>query len=147
MKRAPGREQAMAWTAFQAFNEGAFLIYAGQESENTHTPDLFDIDKVKWGSYSLQSFLTRLCRLKKDPVQMEGQFTLLQAQPALSAMWQAQNEGLFGAFNVAGVVDVMPTPPFDGVYVNLLDDRPVEVRAGEMAVPEKGRYPVLLRPN
>ncbi len=136
MKRAPGRAQALAWTAFQAFNEGAFLIYAGQESENTHTPDLFDVDKVKWGSYSLQPFLTRLCHLKKDEVQVNGQFTLLQAQSVLSATWQAENEGLFGAFNVAGVVDVMPTPLPDGTYTNLLDDRPVAVRDGEMAAPE-----------
>ncbi len=136
MARAATREQALAWTAFQAFNEGAFLIYAGQEAENSHTPDLFDVDKVKWGAYSAQAFLTRLCQLKKDPVQVHGQFTLLQHQPALSALWQAENEGLFGAFNVAGVTDVMATPLPDGVYVNLLDDRPVEVRDGEMAVPE-----------
>lgn len=141
MKRAPSREQALAWTAFQAFNEGAFLIYAGQESENTHTPDLFAVDKVKWGAYSLQSYLTRLCKLKKDPIQVNGQFTLLQAQPAISAMWHmadaiSTDEGLFGAFNVAGTTDVMSTPLPDGTYTNLLDDRPVIVRDGEMAVPE-----------
>ncbi len=67
---------------------------------------------------------------------MHGQFTLLLHQPALSALWQAEDEGLFGAFNVAGVTDVMATPLPDGIYVNLLDDRPVEVRDGEMAVPE-----------
>lgn len=136
MRRAPSRAQALAWTAFQAFNEGAFLIYAGQESENTHTPDLFDVDKVKWGAYGLQSFLTRLCQIKKDPVQMNGQFTLLHDAPALSALWQAQDEGLYGVFNVAGINEVMPVPLPDGQYVNLLDDRVVEVRGGEMAVPE-----------
>ncbi len=136
MARAATREQALAWTAFQAFNEGPFLIYAGQEAENTHTPDLFDLDKVKWGAYSAQAFLTRLCQLKKDSVQVHGQFTLLLHQPALSALWQAEDEGLFGAFNVAGVTDVMATPLPDGIYVNLLDDRAVEVRDGEMAVPE-----------
>ncbi|MCA9923209.1 MAG: hypothetical protein KC421_12595, partial [Anaerolineales bacterium] len=87
MKRAPSRDQALAWTAFQAFNEGAFLIYAGQEAENTHTPDLFDVDKITWRGYELQSFLTRLCLLKKDPIQQEGQFTLLTAKPALTAVW------------------------------------------------------------
>ena len=46
MQRAPSQVQALAWTAFAAFNEGPFLIYGGQESETTHTPSLFDIDKV-----------------------------------------------------------------------------------------------------
>jgi glycosidase len=136
MKAAPSRAQALAWTAFQAFNEGAFLIYAGQESENEHTPNLFDIDKIRWGDYSLQPFLTRLCRLKKDPIQQTGQFTLLTAEPAIAAHWQADKGGLFGAFNVSGVVDVMLTPLPDGEYQNLLSDSLITVRDGEMAVPE-----------
>jgi glycosidase len=45
MALAPSRAQALAWTAFQAFNKGAFLIYAGQESAATHTPSLFDVEK------------------------------------------------------------------------------------------------------
>lgn len=136
MERAPSRAQALAWTAFQAFNEGAFLIYAGQESENTHTPSLFDEDKIKWGDYSLQGFLTKLCHLKKDVVQVEGVFRLITATPALTAHWQAENEGLYGVFNVAGVDEVMSTPLPDGRYTDVLTDREVEVRDGEMMVAE-----------
>lgn len=147
MQRAPSRAQALAWTAFQAFNEGAFLIYAGQESENTHTPSLFEEDKVIWRDYSLQGFLTKLCQLKKDPAQVEGDFQLIAATPAITAHWQAENEGLYGAFNVAGVVDVMPTPLPDGVYTDLISEREIEVRDGEMMVPETAvilRYTGLL---
>lgn len=147
MALAPSRAQALAWTAFQAFHEGAFLIYAGQEAENTHTPSLFEVDKVKWGDYSLQTFLTTLCRLKKDPVQVMGQFTLVQAQPAVTAVWQAENEGLFGVFNVAGEEAVLATPLPDGEYTDLLSDQPVWVQGGEMAVPETAvilRYPGVL---
>jgi hypothetical protein len=142
MQRAPSRAQALAWTAFQAFNEGPFLIYAGQESENTHTPSLFDEDKIKRGDYSLQGFLTKLCHLKKDVVQVEGAFKLITATPALTAHWQVENEGLYGVFNVAGVVDVMPTPLPDGIYMDLLSEREVEVRDGGGG---NGRYPPLLR--
>lgn len=136
MKRAASRAQALAWTAFQAFNEGAFLLYAGQESENSHTPDLFDVDKVVWRDYGLQSFLTRLCKLKKDPAQVAGQFALITAVPAITAHWQNGDEGLYGVFNVAGTIDTLPTPLPDGQYVDLLSDRAIEVRDGEMAVPE-----------
>lgn len=135
MKRAPERVQALSWTAFQAFNEGAFLLYAGQESENTHTPDLFSLDKIRWGQYSLQPFLTRLCHLKKDPVVLSGDFALITAVPAISARWQSENEGLYGVFNVSGVIDTMPTPLPDGSYVDVLTGGSVSVRGGELAVP------------
>ncbi|MCB9420663.1 MAG: alpha-amylase [Ardenticatenaceae bacterium] len=144
MGRAPSRAQALAWTAFQAFNEGAFLIYAGQESASPHQPTLFDLDPIKWGDYGLQSFLTTLCRMKKDEVLVEGQFGLLTAVPAITAHWQTENEGLYGVFNVSGVEDVMPTPLPNGEYTDLLGGGPVLVRDGEMMVPETAvilRYP------
>jgi glycosidase len=94
MALAPSRAQALAWTAFLAFNKGAFLIYAGQESGATHTPSLFDVDRVAWGDYALQPFLTRLARLKKDPAQMTGEFVLLQAKPAIQAVWAHPDGGL-----------------------------------------------------
>ena len=136
MARAPSRAQALAWTAFQAFNEGAFLIYAGQESENRHTPSLFDEDKIKWGDYSLQGFLTRLCHLKKDVADAAKDINVNTAAPALTAHGQAENEGLYGVFNVADEDEVMPTPLPDGTYTDLLTDRAVTVRAGEMLVAE-----------
>ncbi|GAB4275311.1 MAG: alpha-amylase family glycosyl hydrolase [Candidatus Promineifilaceae bacterium] len=132
------REQALAWTAFQAFNEGAFLIYAGQESEETRTPNLFDADKIRWSNYSLQGFLTRLAKLKKDPAQVNGRFYIITHSPAITAVWQDEAGGLYGAFNAAGVVDVLPTPLPDGRYPNLLSDlgEEIEVRDGETAVPD-----------
>ena len=57
MRLAPSQPQALAWTAFQAFNKGAFLIYGGQELGAHHTPSLFDIDKIVWGDYALAAFL------------------------------------------------------------------------------------------
>ncbi len=78
MALAPSRTQALAWTAFQVFNKGAFLVYGGQESAAEHTPSLFDVDKVQWGDYPLLPFLTALARLKKDPALIHGQFTFEQ---------------------------------------------------------------------
>jgi len=56
---------AMAWTAFTLFNPGAFLIYSGLESKCQKSPSKFDIDKIVWGDYELQPFITTLSRLKK----------------------------------------------------------------------------------
>ncbi len=130
-----------------AFNDGPLLLYAGQEAEETHTPSLFDIDKVRWGAYELQSTLTRLCQLQKDPVLVDGRFTLLTPEPAITALWQAEGGGLYGVFNVSGVVDVQPTPLPDGEYVDLLSGTAVLVRDGEMAVPDTAvilRFPGVL---
>jgi glycosidase len=139
---APMQALALAWTAFQAFNKGAFLIYAGQEAGASHTPSLFDVDKVAWGDYALQPFLTRLAQLKKDPAQMKGQFVLLEAEPAIQAAWIHSDEGLYGVFNVgASSGDVAVRLP-DGVYTDLLSEEPVGVRAGRMSLPESA---VILR--
>ena len=135
MQRAPNRQQALAWTAFAAFNEGPFLIYGGQESENTHTPSLFDIDKVEWGGYSLQVFLTALCAIKKSPEQSEGRFHIIASTPAITAHWQAQDGGLYGVFNVSGAEGIMSTPLPDGAYVDLIGGGEIEIVGGEMAMP------------
>jgi len=136
MALASGRAQALAWTAFQAFNKGALLLYAGQESGAMHTPSLFDVDKVAWGNYALQPFLTRLAQLKKDPAQMEGRFVLLDADPAIQAAWMHPDGGLYGVFNTTmSVGDIAVRLP-DGLYSDLLSDETVEVRAGQMPLPE-----------
>lgn len=132
---APSPNQALAWTAFQAFNCGAFLIYGGQESGAAHTPSLFDVEKVAWGDRPLQPFLTTLARLKKHPALTEGRFVLTSAAPAIQAAWQGAHGSLFGLFNVmaaAGAVDV-PLP--DGDYADLLSGAAVSVRGGQVSLP------------
>jgi hypothetical protein len=146
MAIAPTRLQALAWTAFQAFNKGAFLIYAGQEAAARHTPSLFEKDPVQWGSYELQPFLTQLARLKKDPAQVSGRFALLSAEPTIQATWHLSRQGgagyppgssLYGIFNVCAVkgatVDVRLA---NGSYTDLLSAAVLEVRGGRVAIPE-----------
>jgi len=132
---APSRNQALAWTAFQAFNRGAFLIYAGQESAAVHTPSLFDIDRIEWGHYELAPFLTTLAGLKKDPALRQGQFVLLAAEPAIQAAWVHPTAGLYGLFNVAAAGGQAPVQLPDGVYEEVLGGSEVRVRHGRMALP------------
>lgn len=136
MYLAPGRAQALAWTAFAAFNKGAFLIYAGQEAEETHTPSLFERDKIAWGNYSLQPYLTRLARLKKDPALLGGKFVLLDDRPAIQAAWEYPGANLYGVFNVQGREGTSRVQLPDGKYFDLLNDEAVEVRKGRMVLPE-----------
>lgn len=131
----PNHNRALAWTAFEAFNKGAFLIYAGQESGATHVPSLFDVDKIAWGDYALQPFLTALAQLKKDPAQMRGQFTVLAGEPAIQAAWSAPGAGLYGVFNVAGNSGAVKVQLPDGVYTDALSGNSITVRGGALSMP------------
>lgn len=135
LKLAPSRSQGLAWTAFEAFNRGAFLIYGGQESAATHTPSLFEIDKVDWGSYELQLFLTRLAGLKKHPA-LNGNLYFLAAEPALQAAWAGGlGRGLYGVFNTSGQLGRVEVQLPDGDYLDLLTDQRVAVRGGSLDLP------------
>jgi len=135
MGYVPDRDRALAWTAFEAFNKGAFLIYAGQESGAAHTPSLFDVDKVAWGDYGLAPFLTALAGLKKDIAQTQGEFTLLAGEPAIQAAWSAPDAGLYGVFNVSGNSGSVAVQLPDGSYTDMLTGAPVKVNAGQLPLP------------
>jgi glycosidase len=136
MKLAPSRSQAQAWTAFQAFNKGAFLIYGGQESAATHTPSLFDVDKVPWGNYELQPFLTTLANLKKDPAMVSGQLVLLESEPAIQATWHWPGASLYGVFDTGAGKGQTKVRLADGIYTDLLSGAPVSVKHGRIAMPD-----------
>jgi glycosidase len=127
--------QALAWTAFAAFNKGAFLIYAGQESGVERTPSLFETDKIAWKDYPLQPFLTTLTGLKKDPAQKEGQFVLVAAEPAIQAAWHSGRGGLYGVFNVSASEQAVDVALPDGEYEDLLGGGALDVRGGRVALP------------
>ena len=136
MRLSPSRSQGVAWTAFEAFNKGPFLIYAGQESGTKHTPSLFEIDKVDWGDYALQPLLARLAKLKKDPAQMEGRFVVIQADPAIQAVWEYPKKNLYGIFNTSGKSGYIMVSLPDGTYRDILNDDQVVVRGGKLSLPE-----------
>lgn len=135
MSLAPAREQALAWTAFEAFNAGAFLVYAGQESGATRTPSLFDPDPVQWGGYELQPWLTRLIALKREPAVVHGRFTVSVPAPLVVASWESESGCLLGVFNVETSTGEVETGLADGDYEELLTARTVAVKGGRTEAP------------
>jgi hypothetical protein len=155
---APGPAQALAWTAFQAFNKGAFLIYAGQEAAEAHTPSLFEVDPIQWGDYSLQPFLAKLAALKKDPLMVAGNFIVTTTEPAVVALWERPESaglpdapgGLLGIFNLAGGAGMVSVPLPDGDYTDLLSGQALAVQYGQAPVPESAcivRYDTPVNPR
>lgn len=135
MQLAPSRSQALAWTAFQAFNKGAFLIYAGQESGSKHRPSLFDSDPVQWNEYDLQPFLATLASIKKHPALASGEFVIVSAEPAIQSGWKCADSGLYGVFNVNGAEGKVSVPLPDGPYEDILTGDEHDVRDGDLALP------------
>jgi hypothetical protein len=138
MKLAETPQQARAWTALMAFNKGAFFVYAGQESGAAHRPTLFDIDKVAWGDYREQDFMTRLMGLKKSQAMRHGCLVWTAAEPVVQAVWCNGDDSLYGLFNVRGADGEVEVSLPDGMYRNLLFDSTVQVAGGRMALPEVG---------
>jgi glycosidase len=136
MHLTPFPERARAWTAFQAFNKGTFLIYAGQEAMAEHTPSLFDIDKVDWKNYPLQPLLAKLAMLKKSLAQQEGRFVIVKAEPAIQAAWSHPDGSLYGIFNVTGSQGFISVHIPDGTYVDELTQTGVHVKHGKLNLPE-----------
>jgi len=141
MGRIKDARRVMAWTAFAAFNRGAFLVYAGQEDAAMHAPSLFEKDTVEWsggGAYPFQPMISALGAIKKREEVTEGELILLEGEPAVLAAWVHRDRkrpsasgslmlpdpcGLLGIFNVAATAqDLSATrlPLEDGVYSNLL---------------------------
>ncbi len=136
MKLAPSREKAMAWTAFQAFNRGAFLIYGGQESAEFNTPSLFDIDKVRWQNFELTGFLATLAKLKKHPAQVEGKFIITQDAPGIVAYWIYPGNNLVGIFNETGNNGPCDVNIPDGKYQDIISGNFFYVVQGKIDLPQ-----------
>lgn len=135
MKMALSKNQALAWTAFAAFNRGAFLIYDGQESGTDHTPNHFDKDTIDWRGYPLSPFLTQLSLLKKDPAVAYGTFIASAAEPAIVAVRETETACLLGIFNVSNAAGKINVSLPDGEYTDILSGDAVRVEQGQAPIP------------
>ena len=136
MALAKDPAQALAWTAFQAFNKGAWLIYAGQESAASHLPSLFEKEPLDWGDYALADFHRRLAAVKKEPAVAHGELIWSRAEPAVLGIWYAPGGSLAGIFNFDGQPGEMETGLPDGIYAELLSGGSISIQNGRVFLPE-----------
>ena len=136
MAVAPSREQALAWTALQAFNKGAWLVYAGEESASAIKPSHFEKDVIPWGEYELTDFIKKLALLKKDPAIKKDNLYWLKADPAVQAVWFSGAASLGGVFNTSGKKGEILTVFPDGSYQNLLTGEDFLIKDQRMLIPD-----------
>lgn len=123
------------WTAFIYFQKGMTLLYAGQEARDSHLPDLFDKDVVRWDSGTDMSlFLSKLYAIKKHSGLTVSRYDV-QALPhgILYARHRFGERQITGVFSVKGQVSLLPTAVADGVYTNLIDNSEVEIKSGKLS--------------
>lgn len=134
-KQMIGEERALRnWTAFQYFQKGMPLIYAGQEVQAVHLPSLFDKDTVNWNTgKNLSGLMRTLYAIKQDPLFADSCYEV-RALPrdVLVATHRKGDRKLVGVFSTRGESSLVDLGIPDGTYRNLLDGTQVEVHFGRL---------------
>lgn len=132
-----GSEQMLRnWTAFNYFQKGLTMIYAGQEAAAAHTPSLFDKDTINWNTgKDLTRMLMKLASIKRDPIFADSTYTVTALpRDILLAVHNAKEQKMFGIFSLRGETSLIETDIADGIYENLITGESVEVYAGKMLI-------------
>lgn len=124
------------WTAFNFFQKGLALVYAGQEYAVSHLPSLFDKDAVDWFNWeneNLTALMTRLAAIKKDALFADSTYRVeARGEDFLVASHEKNSRKALGVFAVTGKTALVSVDYPDGVYTNLIDEKPVEVFRGRI---------------
>lgn len=122
------------WTAFNFFQKGITLIYAGQEAAVSHTPSLFDRDTVQWNTgKNLTPLLQKLAQIKRSPIFTDSSFEVkVLPQNVLYAAHESKEGKLVGIFSTIGESALVDTGLKDGTYVNLISDETLEIKGGKV---------------
>lgn len=128
-------------TALQFFLKGTTMIYAGQEHQITHKPDLFEIDMVPWNKEnSIELLIRKLAKLKKSKIFSEGIYNFIETKQIAILSYQLKNEKVLGIFNLENLLEVKIDLP-DGIYQNLLSNQTYLIDKGIMKL---GNEPIIL---
>lgn len=125
------KETYLAWTAFSIFNRGPSLVLAGVENQSKSPIN----QNQSWEHKPLESFLTRLFKLKK---QLHGVFSLIGGSPCILATWEDDASCVkhLGIFNVQNFKGKLKIPLPDGEYEDVLNSTKVSITNGGMEAPD-----------
>lgn len=122
--------------ALDFYLKGTAFVYAGDETSESKHNSLFEIDEVEWAfgtEKDISAHLARLAEIKKHPVYRDGAFDIREVQTNVAVgSYKTSNACSVGVFNLSDGDATVEVPLSDGVYVNLVDGAPIEVRQGKV---------------
>lgn len=139
------------WTAFNCFQKGMTLIYAGQEFGASHLPSLFDKDTIDRTENDFSAwfvpFMRKLSEIKRDPIFTDSVYTVkAQNESILIAMHEKNGKKALGVFMTKPAASAYAEVDFpDGIYTNLINGDTVEVFRGGISC--HNGDPVILMTN
>lgn len=136
--------QLINWTAFQYFQKGITLIYAGQETENTKCPSLFDKDLVDWNTgKDITKLMQKLYKIKKNNIFIDGSYRLFadEDNQTIIGYYEKNGEKVVGVFSLKGIEGEIKVKLQDGEYINEIDNEKVIVKNGKIKINQR---PIIL---
>ncbi len=135
----PDKRALRNWTAWQYFEKGTAMVYAGQEFEVTHHPTLFDRDPVDFETgRDLAPLMRRLRAIRQqdlfadssfeaEEVAGEVIFAVRERRGDAAAMPDADRNRIAGLFSTLGSAKAVQVDLPDGTYTDLISGRKVDV--------------------
>lgn len=121
------------WTAFNYFQKGAVLLYAGEEYCADILPSLFERELYN-KNYDISDFICKLSKLKKNPIFAKGIFTFHVPKIDGVAYNTVENDKVLyvGVFNLGQIEGELPVQFPDGKYRNYLTGKFMTVSNGNI---------------
>lgn len=142
----PDERSLRNWTAWQYFEKGTVMLYAGQEFEAAHHPTLFDLDTIDFNTgKDLSKLLKKLAWIRKNVLFADSSFHAEEiGGDVIFAVREKKGSGLVGgdadtgslsvgAKRVAGFFTISGKPRTimvdlpDGTYTNLIDNSKLDI--------------------
>lgn len=122
------------YTAMLYFLKGTTLIYAGQESENSHLPSLFDKDLIDFNTgRDLSEFMQKMYEVKKTYLDADDYFSASCDDENDIAVFERDNNNRrkIGVFSLKSKNAEVEVKIPDGNYTNVIDGTHVIVESGK----------------
>lgn len=141
----PDEKSIRNWTAFQFFEKGTPMLYAGQEFEVRKHPTLFDRDTVDFNTEKdISSLISRLAEIKKESIFTDSSFNakvlsndviFATAERKLNSPFDdnAATSGtnkIVGIFSTNGQPKSVDTNLPDGTYKDLISGKDIDIFEG-----------------
>lgn len=145
----PNDNVLLNWMAWNYFQKGIVMLYAGEEFCVTHHPTLFDLDTVDFNTgKDISSFVKSLSDIKRDSIFTNSFFnSKVVGNDIILATYEAYKDSAcnhkkaIGIFSTTSFSKAVSVPLEDGTYKNAINGEDVDVYEGILSY--RG-YPIII---